>query len=133
MLAYIFPPLGGGGVQRTLKYVKYLPDAGWDPIVLTTLPAFVPTRDSTLVREVPDGAVVIRAPDLPPLQLVKWGLAGALRRAGLPTTAASYIGWPDEMAGWVPAATWKPCGQCADFNRTCSTARRLLSRPMRSA
>ena len=94
-------------MQRTLKYVKYLPDAGWDPIVLTTLPAYVPTRDSTLVREVPDGAVVIRAPELPPLQLVKWGLAGALRRAGLPTTAASYIGWPDEMAGWVPAATWK--------------------------
>ena len=31
MLAYLFPPLGGGGVQRTLKHVKYLPDEGFDP------------------------------------------------------------------------------------------------------
>ena len=30
-LAYFFPPLGGGGVQRTLKHVKYLPDEGFEP------------------------------------------------------------------------------------------------------
>ena len=35
LIAYIFPPLGGGGVQRTLKFVKYLPQFGWKPYVLT--------------------------------------------------------------------------------------------------
>jgi glycosyltransferase involved in cell wall biosynthesis len=35
MVAYNFPPLGGVGILRTLKYATYLPDNGWQPIVLT--------------------------------------------------------------------------------------------------
>jgi glycosyltransferase involved in cell wall biosynthesis len=104
-LAYFFPPLGGGGVQRTLKHVKYLPDAGFEPIVVTTRPVWAPERDSSLGADVPPGTVVIRAAELP-LQVVKWGLHGVLRRVRLPTRMTAYIGWPDEMAGWVPAATW---------------------------
>ena len=34
-IAYHFPPAGGGGVQRSLKFVKYLPESGYLPIVLT--------------------------------------------------------------------------------------------------
>ena len=105
MLAYFFPPLGGGGVQRTLKHVKYLPDEGFQTIVLTTRPVWSPMRDATLGAEVPEGTIVIRAPEIP-LQLIRWGLHGVLRRARLPTAVTSYIGWPDEMAGWAPAATW---------------------------
>ena len=105
MLAYYFPPLGGGGVQRTLKHVKYLPDEGFDTIVLTTRLGWSPMRDPTLGAEVPPGTVVIRAREIP-LQLVRWGLHGTLRRARLPTTAASYVGWPDEFVGWVPTAAW---------------------------
>jgi glycosyltransferase involved in cell wall biosynthesis len=105
-VAYFFPPLGGGGVQRTLKHVKYLPDHGWEPVVLTTRFVWSPIRDATLVAEVPPGTRVIRAPELP-LHLARWALQGALRRARLSTTAASYLGWPDEAAGWVPGATWQ--------------------------
>ena len=105
MLAYFFPPLGGGGVQRTLKHVKYLPDEGFDAIVLTTRLGWSPMRDPTLGEEVRPETVVIRAPELP-LQLVKWWLGGVLRRARLPSRLTSYVGWPDEMAGWVPGATW---------------------------
>jgi glycosyltransferase involved in cell wall biosynthesis len=36
VIAYYFPPMGLSGVQRTLKFVKYLPQFGWKPIVLTT-------------------------------------------------------------------------------------------------
>ncbi len=35
IIAYYFPPVGGGGVQRTTKFVKYLPEFGWEPVVLT--------------------------------------------------------------------------------------------------
>jgi glycosyltransferase involved in cell wall biosynthesis len=35
VIAYYFPPMGLSGVQRTLKFVKYLPEFGWRPIVLT--------------------------------------------------------------------------------------------------
>lgn len=36
VVSYYFPPMGLSGVQRTLKFVKYLPDYDWSPIVLTT-------------------------------------------------------------------------------------------------
>jgi len=35
-ISYYFPPMGGAGVQRSAKFVKYLPRFGWRPIVLTT-------------------------------------------------------------------------------------------------
>jgi glycosyltransferase involved in cell wall biosynthesis len=106
VLAYFFPPLAGGGVQRTLKHVRYLPYEGFEPIVVTTRLGWSPTRDPTLAAEVPGGTLVIRAREFP-LQVMKWGLHGLLRRANIPTDATAYIGWPDEMAGWVPGATWQ--------------------------
>ena len=36
VLAYYFPPVGGAGVQRTLKFVKYLSALGWDAAVIST-------------------------------------------------------------------------------------------------
>src|SRR4030042_1927211 len=37
-LTYFFPPLGGSGVQRSLKFAKYLPEFGWEPTVITAKP-----------------------------------------------------------------------------------------------
>jgi glycosyltransferase involved in cell wall biosynthesis len=105
VLAYFFPPLGGGGVQRTLKFVKYLPEHGFAPVVLTTGFGWSPIRDPTLGSEIPAGTTIIRAPEVP-LQVIKWGLQRMLRRARLSMSPASYLGWPDEAAGWVPGATW---------------------------
>jgi len=34
-IAYFFPPIGGAGVQRSLKFVRYLPEHGWEPTVIT--------------------------------------------------------------------------------------------------
>lgn len=36
MLAYFFPPVGGGGTQRSGKFAKYLPSCGWLPMVIST-------------------------------------------------------------------------------------------------
>jgi hypothetical protein len=105
MLAYYFPPMAGGGVQRTLKHVKYLPAAGIHPIVLTGRPIWNPLRDATLSSDIPPETVVLRAPELP-IQLAKWKLDGILRRARLPTGLAAYLSWPDELVGWIPTATW---------------------------
>ena len=35
IISYVFPPVGGAGVQRVTKFVKYLPEFGWDSTVLT--------------------------------------------------------------------------------------------------
>ncbi len=52
IIAYYFPPLGGSGVQRTLKFVKYLPMFGWQPTVLTIGPTAYYVKDESLLREI---------------------------------------------------------------------------------
>jgi glycosyltransferase involved in cell wall biosynthesis len=103
MFAYYFPPLGGGGVQRTAKYVKYLPSEGFEPIVVTGSPRGFILRDASLSRDVPPGTVIRRARALP-LQTAQWKLDGLLRRAGLPTKLVNEALWPDGHVGWLPAA-----------------------------
>lgn len=51
VLAYYFPPFGLSGVQRILKFVKYLPDFGWHPTVVTTKPHAYPAFDESLMDE----------------------------------------------------------------------------------
>jgi glycosyltransferase involved in cell wall biosynthesis len=103
MLAYYFPPHGGGGVQRTLKHIKYLPDEGFDPIVVTSHGWGYPIRDPELLKDIPASAVVLRAHSVP-VQYARWKLEGLLRKLGLSVRAASLVGWPDEMVGWLPGA-----------------------------
>ena len=62
MIAYRFPPQGGGGVQRTLKFVKYLSQFGWQPIVHTVKNPYWPVRDASLLSEVPPAVNVYRTP-----------------------------------------------------------------------
>ncbi len=52
VVAYYFPPMGLSGVQRTLKFVKYLPDFGWEPTVLTVTPTGYFARDYGLLEEI---------------------------------------------------------------------------------
>ncbi|PAD30657.1 glycosyltransferase [Paenibacillus sp. 7523-1] len=68
IIAHIFPPLGGSGVQRTLKFVKYLREEGWEPVIVTTGASNYPYRDETLLSEIPEGTEVIRV-DEPPMKL----------------------------------------------------------------
>ncbi len=59
--AYIFPPLGGAGVQRSLKFVKYLRDFGYEPIILTVGENDKKlTCDTTLLEDIPKDITVIR-------------------------------------------------------------------------
>ena len=60
IVAYIFPPLGGSGVQRTLKFTKYLRQFGWEPIVVTVGKSNFYFKDDTMLSEVPKDIEVIR-------------------------------------------------------------------------
>src|SRR5207253_8074720 len=61
-LAYFFPPRGGAGVQRSLKFAKYLPEFGWRPLIVANgaLAADGVTRmqDSSLLRDLPPDTVI---------------------------------------------------------------------------
>jgi len=60
IITYYWPPSGGGGVQRWLKFVKYLREFGWEPIVFTPENPETPVDDETLLKEVPAGIQVIK-------------------------------------------------------------------------
>lgn len=54
IITYYWPPAGGPGVQRWLKFAKYLPEFGWEPIILTVDENYAsyPQQDSSLLEEV---------------------------------------------------------------------------------
>jgi len=54
IITYYWPPSGGAGVQRWLKFAKYLPEFGWQPVILTVDPEYAsyPQRDESLISEV---------------------------------------------------------------------------------
>jgi glycosyltransferase involved in cell wall biosynthesis len=74
-LAYFFPPLGGGGVQRTLSLVRYLPEEGLLPTVITG-PAGAREQwgppDGSLMDLIPERVSVHRAPAPAPGQSGRW-------------------------------------------------------------
>ena len=59
VLAYYFPPMGVSGVLRTVKFVKYLCDYGWNPTVLTATPRSYYCYDDTLLEDFGGRAVEI--------------------------------------------------------------------------
>ncbi|MDX2129501.1 MAG: glycosyltransferase [Chloroherpetonaceae bacterium] len=71
IIAYYFPPSGGPGVQRVLKYVKYLPQFGIKPIVLTVENGDFPVRDESLMKEIPNDVKVVRTPIFEPYTLYR--------------------------------------------------------------
>ncbi len=64
IITYYWPPSGGAGVQRWLKFSKYLPQYGWEPVILTVDPGFAayPVTDKSLSGEVPADLRVFTTP-----------------------------------------------------------------------
>ena len=66
IITYYWPPAGGPGVQRWLKFVKYLPDFGVQPIVYIPENPTYPIIDEGLVSEVSDKAIILKKPIFEP-------------------------------------------------------------------
>jgi glycosyltransferase involved in cell wall biosynthesis len=62
IITYYWPPSAGSGVQRWLKFVKYLPGLGWEPYVYTPQNPSFALQDNSLLKNVPAEAKVIRFP-----------------------------------------------------------------------
>jgi glycosyltransferase involved in cell wall biosynthesis len=72
VIAYYFPPMGLSGVQRPLKFVKYLPEFGWHPTVLTVEPAGYFAKDESLLDDLRSPAIrVVRTSPAGPGRLFK--------------------------------------------------------------
>ena len=54
IITYYWPPSGGAGVQRWLKFIKYLPKNNWNPTVFTVRNGEYPVLDEALMKDVPE-------------------------------------------------------------------------------
>lgn len=82
IITYYWPPSGGAGVQRWLKFAKYLPEFDIEPIVLTVDPKYAsyPQRDASLEKDIHPDLRVFKTKSFEPLNL----LAGLFGKKSVP-------------------------------------------------
>ena len=127
LVSYAFPPVGGAGVQRVLKLVKYLPRHGITASVLTASDPSVPLLDTSLERDVPPGTEVLRARTLEPGYRTKklaWQASASASDSASSRFKRRIVGLgrrllvPDPQVLWLPAAhralVGRLCSDCAD-------------------
>ena len=116
MVAYFFPPMGDGGVFRSLKLARYLPEFGWEPVVLCGDAADYWVRDESLLAQLPPELERLVVGGLTGQGLLR-RLRGGTARGGAAAGARSSRGFarlrrlgdfcllPDAYAGWIGPAT----------------------------
>jgi glycosyltransferase involved in cell wall biosynthesis len=101
MIAYFFPPLGGSGALRPVKLAKYLPDFGWEPIILTVKnPDWYYAYDRDLLRELPPDLPVLRTPML--RSAFVYRLLNPFRIRSMDQALRRFLLQPDDQVGWIP-------------------------------
>ncbi len=104
VISYYFPPSGGPGVQRVLKFVKYLPEFGWEPVVLTVEDGDFPARDESLLDEIPASTRVYRTKIFEPYSVYR-RMTGKPANAPVDVenipTGASKRSFMEQVAGMV--------------------------------
>ncbi len=71
IITYYWPPSGGGGVQRWLKFAKYLRSFGWEPVIYTPENPEGPVEDPSLLKDIPENLTVIKKPINEPYRFYK--------------------------------------------------------------
>lgn len=100
IVAYYWPPAGGPGVQRWLKFAKYLPECGWEPTLLVPDGAAYPVMDASLESDIPRSLKVIRVPIFEPYEtaLRLFQKQGAER---LGSGGTEQSGWTGTLLRWM--------------------------------
>ncbi len=101
IITYYWPPAGGPGVQRWLKFVKYLPDFGWIPTVFIPENPSYPIVDETLEKEVSDDLEIIKTKIWEPYQLAEiFGKDNKKFKAGQFDVGKNQS-WKSKLSIWV--------------------------------
>ncbi|MBQ8838532.1 MAG: glycosyltransferase family 4 protein [Bacteroidales bacterium] len=115
IISYYWPPTGGSGVQRWVKFVKYLPEEGWEPVIYTPENPEMLAVDDTLAAEIPAGTEVIKTHITEPYELYKKFLrkSGHSREAVEvnPVNARSKS-LAQRVAMWIRGNFFRPDPRC---------------------
>ena len=116
LVSYAFPPVGGAGVQRSVKLAKYLPEHSVQPSILTVSNPSAPLRDATFDRDLPPGMEILRARTFEPGYAAKQATWSAATETDQPSLKkrvirravglAKQLLVRDPQLLWVPAANW---------------------------
>jgi hypothetical protein len=102
------PPLGLSGVMRVTKLCKFLPEAGWQPLVLTVKPVAYYSYDPLLLEDL-KASRIYRTESADPNRLLNLirsrakKLTPALARGvNAGPRRLNYLLFPDSKVGWLP-------------------------------
>lgn len=106
IILYYWPPSGGAGVHRWLKFVKYLRDFGWEPIVYIPSNPDYPIVDPERVKEIPENLEILKYPIWEPFSLYrKFTGKGKDTKMdfGHLVNVKTYLhkGWKERLAIWI--------------------------------
>ncbi len=114
IITYYWPPSAGSGVQRWLKFSKYLPEFGWEPIIYTPENPDFDLKDESLLEEIGKETTVLKSPIWEPYQILdkirgkKEKHAARLMEQGEKTSLEKAAIWaranlliPDPRIFWV--------------------------------
>ena len=109
IVAYYFPPMGSSAVLRAAKFAKYLPDYGWEPLVLTATPSAYFAFDPTLLEELQQRQLQIYRTDGDGTPRWIQRRAAADRTLLLPTRRLHRLWLRWSQLRWIPdrAIRWK--------------------------
>jgi len=128
IISYYFPPSGGPGVQRILKFVKYLRDFDWEPVVLTVEKGAFPNIDESLLAGIPSQTEIIRTQTLNPFGVYA-------KFSGVEKDKAASVGMLSEQktpvrektARWIRANIFIPDARIGWYPYAVRAARRYIN------
>ncbi|MDN4164915.1 glycosyl transferase [Cytophagales bacterium LB-30] len=103
LITYYWPPSGGVGVQRWLKFIKYLPEFGWEPMVYTPENPDFSIRDEQLLQEVSPDLEVLKLPIWEPFSLFNQ-LTGNKNKDNIKQGVVlekAKMGWKEKLSIWI--------------------------------
>ncbi|MFD2203365.1 glycosyltransferase family 4 protein [Shivajiella indica] len=107
IITYYWPPSGGSGVQRWLKFAKYLPEFGWEPVIFTPENPDFELKDESLLKEINPLLEVLKFPIWEP-----YGLFRKLKKQKSGDTSKvlekKKKGWLDKLGIWLRANVFIP-------------------------
>lgn len=101
IITYYWPPAGGPGVQRWLKFAKYLPEFGWKPVIYTPENPSYPLLDESLIKDVPKDIEIVKTKIWEPYQLAeKLNKSNKKFKAGQFDVGKNQS-WKSKLSIWV--------------------------------
>ena len=109
VITYYWPPTGGSGVQRWLKFAKYLPSVGWQPVIYTPSNPEQLAVDESLLAEIPDEVEVLKRPIREPYAIYhKLMGRGSAKGSGVNPINSQKKSWKQRLMLWIRSNLFVP-------------------------